>query len=554
VRGLRPRPAHPVLFTGAVTATLAPADGTGAGGSGVQAATPRAVAAALAAVVGAGAVLRLWDLGAFRLSYDESFTAVAGRLPVGRMFGFLRVHDSHPPLDYLLHLPLARAGVAEVWFRLPSALLSIGALALFAWWMRGRGRVAVIATALLAFSAFQVAHGREARMYAELELWGVATAVLASAWLRRPRRRHAIVLTALVLSGLLLHVSMFLLAIGLLALPGLRRDADAWRWRAAIAVAVAGWAVLWGPTFLVQARGGHSGWIPPTSLATLTTAVGHLVTVSPGLVPIGAAATVAGGFVIARRDTALARVWVCACALPIAVAAVAGLFEPVVLDRTFTLMSWGACVAVAYLLDAVVARRRLLGTAAACGAVAVATLPTFSLVETPTGPDLPIRILAADLRPGDVVAVRPASKAPELEWSLGVRGRWPTRVTRVPDIPDAFGLRAGTARPTGRVWLLDWRRFRSPQLAASADCSRRWQWGRSDIRCLQVESAIAATTGARISGEVAKFRRTCCSQPAPKSAPALSATRPRSRKHRGGSSRPSAAQSSQARNVASGST
>lgn len=86
----------------------------------------------LAALVCGGAVLRLWGLGRYQLNFDESFTAMAGRLPLGDMLAFLRHHDSHPPLDYLLRAPLARAGVSEFMFRLPSAVCSIGALGLFA--------------------------------------------------------------------------------------------------------------------------------------------------------------------------------------------------------------------------------------------------------------------------------------------------------------------------------------------------------------------------------------------------------------------------------------
>src|SRR6476469_2722279 len=95
-----------------------------------------AVGIGLVSVVALGAVLRRWALGRSKLNYDESFTAMAGRLPVGRLFAFLTAHDSHPPLDYLLHAPFARAGVSEFWFRLPSALCSVAALALVAWWLR----------------------------------------------------------------------------------------------------------------------------------------------------------------------------------------------------------------------------------------------------------------------------------------------------------------------------------------------------------------------------------------------------------------------------------
>ncbi len=61
----------------------------------------------LGVLVATGAVLRLWDLGASRLNYDESFTAMAGRLPIVQLFGFLRRSDSHPPLDYLLRAPIS---------------------------------------------------------------------------------------------------------------------------------------------------------------------------------------------------------------------------------------------------------------------------------------------------------------------------------------------------------------------------------------------------------------------------------------------------------------
>src|SRR5690242_1662671 len=49
-----------------------------------------------------GAALRFEGLGGSALSFDESFTAMVGRLPIRAVFPFLRVADSHPPLDYLL--------------------------------------------------------------------------------------------------------------------------------------------------------------------------------------------------------------------------------------------------------------------------------------------------------------------------------------------------------------------------------------------------------------------------------------------------------------------
>ena len=183
----------------------------------------------LAFIVVIGAGLRLWHLGASRFSYDEAFTAMAGRLPLGGLADFITRHDSHPPLDYLIHAPFARAGVSEFWFRFPSVSVSIAALALLAWWLRSRRGVAIWATIVMAVDPFQISHGRDARMYAELEFIGVAIAALTSAWLTRPRSRHAVLLGVLVFGGLLTHVSMFLLAAGLMTVPGLRRDRAAWQ-------------------------------------------------------------------------------------------------------------------------------------------------------------------------------------------------------------------------------------------------------------------------------------------------------------------------------------
>ena len=43
----------------------------------------RSTAIRLVLLVAVGGVLRIWGLGASRLNYDESFTAIAGRLPLG---------------------------------------------------------------------------------------------------------------------------------------------------------------------------------------------------------------------------------------------------------------------------------------------------------------------------------------------------------------------------------------------------------------------------------------------------------------------------------------
>lgn len=437
----------------------------------------------LVAIVAIGAGLRLWGLGASRFGYDEAFTAIAGRLPLGGLTDFITRHDSHPPLDYLIHAPLARAGVSEFWFRFPSVIMSIAALALLAWWLRPRAGVAIWATVVMAVDPFQISHGRDARMYAELEFIGVAVAALTGAWLTRPRARHAFLLGVLVFAGLLTHVSMFLLAAGLLTVPGRRRDRAAWQWRGAIAGGGLGWALVWGTHFVVQAQGGHSSWIPSTTPATLATAVAHLLTPDSLLVVPAVAATVVGAVLLVRSDARLGRVWLCCFAVPVTIAAIVGLAEPVVLDRTFTLMAWAPVVALAFVLDAIFRRNRVVGALALAGVVAVALPSALTIVTEHKGPDSPLRALQTRVRPGDIVGVQPVSKAPELQWSLGVQTHSSTRQVSVPGSPRAFGIRIGTGVPTGRVWLLNWNAHRTPADLVS-ECGPGWGSGRVRIRCL----------------------------------------------------------------------
>jgi hypothetical protein len=446
-------------------------------------AVPDSTRVVLIALVIAAAAFRLWGLGADRLNFDEAFTAMAGRLPLSDLFQFLRVHDSHPPLDYLLHAPLAQIGANEFLFRLPSALCSIAAVALFAWWVRHRGLVGIVATGLLAFSAFQLVHGRQARMYADMELIGVATVVLADTWLRRPRSWHAPAIGALVMVGLLTHVSMFLLGAGLLLLAGRRTDREAWRWRAGLAAGAAGWGVLWGPSFLVQTRGGHSDWIPRTTVARMIDTYGRLITYHTELHLFVLIAVGLGAVVLVRSDRKLGRVWLCCVLVPAALAALTGTVAPVLLDRTLTVVSWGPLLAIAFLVGAVAKRSRLAGTLSILLLAVIMIPPALTVVTQQSNPDRILRHIARVARPGDVVAIHPAGRFHELVWSIGVRGD-PYRLVSLPGIAHTKALEIGTTHPlTGRTWLLDWTRHRL-QLRNQPTCAHTWARAGADLHCL----------------------------------------------------------------------
>ena len=98
------------------------------------------VVAALAIAAAVGVVLRFWHLGHPSLDFDETFTATAARLPVHRLFSYLRSADAHPPLDYLLRRPLALGGAGDALLRVPSAVESSVALVAVAVWLRRRVR------------------------------------------------------------------------------------------------------------------------------------------------------------------------------------------------------------------------------------------------------------------------------------------------------------------------------------------------------------------------------------------------------------------------------
>jgi uncharacterized membrane protein len=443
---------------------------------------------ALLAIVVVGAVLRVWRLGANRLSFDEAFTAMTARRPLGSLFEFLRVADSHPPFDYLLRLPFARLGASEFWIRSPSAACSILSLALFAFWMRRYGWAGLVAAALVAVSAFQILHGRDARMYAEMELIGVATAMTVDSWLRGPRRWQAPALGMLVLVGLLTHVSMFLLGAGLLVVPGRRTDREAWRWRIALALGLVGWAALWGSSFLAQAGGGHSDWIPHTTFARLVSAVGQITTSIPALHLAAVAVIVAGGVLLRLRDRVMARVWTCCFAVPVGLAAAAGLFAPVLLDRTLTVVSWGALIAIGIVLESVARFAPRVGVAAAILVVVLGVPAALQVIDARSTPDIVIRHMQAVAQSGDTVAVHPSHRRPEIVWPLAVATGTPYRKVDVRGLPSVAAIALGTNVPSGRVWLLEWRR-RSTVAASLPRCAPDWHYRNARVFCLQAPTS-----------------------------------------------------------------
>ena len=336
----------------------------------------------------------------------------------------------------------------------------------------------------MAVCAFQLTYAREARMYGPMQLIGVASAVLADAWLRAPRRRHSVIIGALTFVGLMTHISMLLLAMGLLAMAGRRRDAEAWHWRAGVAAGTLGWAVLWGPSFVTQSRGGHSSWIPHTTPARLLDTVGALVTSQTAIAALVVAVVIAGIVVCRRRDNELATTLLYCFAVPTLLAGLFGLRAPVLIPRTLAVVSWGPLLALGFVIDEVIGRMHTLGVAVTTvlAALMLASIP--AALYTP-GPTPALDRLESVARSGDVIAIQPLAKGVELDWTFAVRSDdGPARVVRLPGLGNAFALALTGRRPTGRIWLmqispheLDLRHYRR--------CSRTWIHGPNRLLCIR---------------------------------------------------------------------
>lgn len=164
--------------------------------------------------------LRLYNLGAAPLWYDEAFTDLATRLPLKEMMQAL-AGDVHPPAHYLLIWGMQRLGLSgPTGLRLLSALASIGSVILAGYLARIITKdnwAETITIGLMAFAPMNLHYAQEARMYALLqllvliglisiykELWGLLAATAALAMLTHTYGLFyavALAVAALVVAG-----------------------------------------------------------------------------------------------------------------------------------------------------------------------------------------------------------------------------------------------------------------------------------------------------------------------------------------------------------------
>ena len=260
-----------------------------------------------------------------------------------------------------------------------------------------------------------------------------------------------------------------------------------------------------GPVVPRADGGGHSDWIPRTTLNGILVTVSSLATNQRIGAILICAGVGCGGIVLCRSMPQLGRVWVVCFAVPLLLAAIAGLVAPVLLDRTLTLGSWAPLLALAAALDWALTRWRAPAVVGLVLVLVIMVPVALGVVTSRSGPDGGLRRLQVVAQPGDVVAVRSAAKLPEIEWSLGVRGDESWRVVTLPGIAHVAGILLGTGPVSGRVWLLDWNsRLRSAD--GYERCAPDWNFGVSRILCLQSIEPVGVINGPEPPDDLALTR------------------------------------------------
>jgi mannosyltransferase len=320
-------------------------------------ASPALGLAAVAAVLLLGLALRLFWLDAKSLWYDEAASLYFARQPLPDLIYLTMTRDTPPPLYYLaLHGWLRLFGDSVAALRGLSALASVLCLPLLYALARALTdrATALVATALLAVSPFQVWYAQETRMYALLALAGLASTLALVRLIQAPGRGRWLVYVVATAAMLWTHyLALFTLAgqalvvlvIGLRwqPAPAVRR----WTWSAVLA----GGATLlpWLPAFLVQSRTYSRFWIPPATPEQLERALWEFSAMyapywrlpldRPLPIVAGFLALAAVGVVALRRQRVAWLLPVALAVLPLALAYAVGSVRPLFLSRTLILIT-----------------------------------------------------------------------------------------------------------------------------------------------------------------------------------------------------------------------
>jgi hypothetical protein len=229
----------------------------------------------LLALLFAGATLRFWQLGGKSIWLDEAFSLSISQRSLSDLFRMVVRTDAHPPLYYLMLKFWLLFSQSETWVRSLSVIfstLSILLMYLLVASLYQDKRAGLLGAAILAFSPFQIWYAQEARMYAALTFFILASAYFFFSALQRGEAKYWI--GYVLATTLALYTDngaiWYLVTLVLFSLLSLRRY-----WNRA-----AGWLIsnlviglmflFWLPFLYLQVRQVTQGfWLPPPSPQTV---------------------------------------------------------------------------------------------------------------------------------------------------------------------------------------------------------------------------------------------------------------------------------------------
>jgi uncharacterized membrane protein len=369
--------------------------------------------AAVAVIALVGAVLRLANLGAESIWYDEAASWEQAKDSFSAMLQ-RTAGDNYPPLhNIFLFIAIKALGDSEWALRLPSALFGIANIAAIYWLGRLTvGRAAgLLGAALLALAPFHLLYSQEARMYSLLALTATMFAATSFYYVRRPSPARAVWVLLAGLSLVYAHPyglfnwAAVALAVTVLLLIGGQSHRSVALWlaaNAAILIGFAPWAVV-----LARRAGAISrSWLPEVDPGFVAHSVFNILGGRVMAIVLGV------GLLLAlwsrlRGSIAVLCVWALA---PIAIGVgLSLLFKPMLMDRYII-----AALPPVLLLSAYGFTRYAPGLrSAAVSGVAVVLVSALALLRT--DPYAPRKedwrsiagFLAQHRQPGDCVLVMP---------------------------------------------------------------------------------------------------------------------------------------------------
>lgn len=276
---------------------------------------------ALSLLFAAGAAVRFICLACKPFWFDECFSVEVARIGWRNFLHLLWWREANMSLYYVLLRIWLHFGHSPYFIRSLSAVIAAATLPAIYWLARllYDRRVALIATALLAFNGFDVRYAQEARSYSLFVLLATLSSGFLIAWLQHPTRRNwrGYVLLSIMAVYAHFYALLLLIAVHWLALYrfggtgfGRQQDEPALRAslrRAWITISVAVLPLL---IFVAKTGAGPIKWIRRPGLTDLLQLYEHLAGGSSWiLLVLMASACVAAIFPLDRWLLRPARSW-----------------------------------------------------------------------------------------------------------------------------------------------------------------------------------------------------------------------------------------------------